>query len=230
MSQKKSEVLRQNHAKFRAAFAEECREYQASMGFNPFDATLIFAQAEAGSAVCVSGGGLVLTCAHCISEEDDEKKALETTKRLVFSNGRIVSARCIRINFTADVALLQISPREIFPFVSLAAAEPKKNATIVCVGQPGQDDLESDEDQKTGYDIIFTSSGSIRGYLRGDLNDNSEIGKLKHNAWTYWGHSGAPLFDTRGNLVGLHSSWNDRTGMRHGISWSCLSSLLEEWL
>ena len=41
-------------------------------------------------------------------------------------------------------------------------------------------------------------------------------GMLLHSCWTYWGHSGAPLFNERGEVVGLHCAWDDRTGMRHG--------------
>eukprot|EP01052_Picozoa_sp_SAG31_P026740 SAG31_NODE_2446_length_5678_cov_9.411185_7_plen_136_part_00 len=41
-------------------------------------------------------------------------------------------------------------------------------------------------------------------------------GYLQHSCWTYWGHSGAPLFNETGRVVGLHCAWDDRTGMRHG--------------
>lgn len=55
--------------------------------------------------------------------------------------------------------------------------------------------------------------------IRGaDPDNNSEIGSLKHDAWTYWGHSGAPLLKAvDGTLIGLHSSWDDKTAMRHGV-------------
>ena len=49
-----------------------------------------------------------------------------------------------------------------------------------------------------------------------DINDNREIGQLVHSCWTYWGHSGAPIIH-RGKLIGLHSSWDDETGTRHGV-------------
>jgi hypothetical protein len=109
------------------------------------------------------------------------------------------------------------------------------------------------------------SYGSYLGVLKGDIANNRKIGKLMHDAWTYWGHSGAPLltegvriysysickshlaeynccvhltFSTSqslylstdyititstittiigGHLLGLHSSWDDDTGIRHGI-------------
>jgi hypothetical protein len=39
---------------------------------------------------------------------------------------------------------------------------------------------------------------------------------IHHSAWTYWGHSGAPLFNEGGQVVGLHCAWDDHNGMRHG--------------
>mmetsp|Transcript_22739 Transcript_22739/g.51447 ORF Transcript_22739/g.51447 Transcript_22739/m.51447 type:complete len:139 (-) Transcript_22739:209-625(-) len=47
-----------------------------------------------------------------------------------------------------------------------------------------------------------------------------------HSCWTYWGHSGAPLFDERGHVCGLHSSWDDKNGARHGQTLACLQSVI----
>lgn len=65
-----------------------------------------------------------------------------------------------------------------------------------------------------------------------DPNDNEEIGSLMHDAWTYWGHSGAPLLlrGGEGGLVGLHSIWDEGTGMRHGVPAAAIESSLGEWL
>jgi hypothetical protein len=61
-----------------------------------------------------------------------------------------------------------------------------------------------------------------------DPQDNSEIGTLKHDAWTYWGHSGAPLLRRGdGSLLGLHSSWDDRTAMRHGVPLVAIKAFLD---
>jgi hypothetical protein len=50
-----------------------------------------------------------------------------------------------------------------------------------------------------------------------------------HDAWTYWGHSGAPLVSEKdGTLVGLHSSWDDQTAMRHGIPKVAIWEFLEK--
>lgn len=45
---------------------------------NALNATLIFAQYEAGTAVCMDSAGWILTCAHCFGE--DEKRVQDRTK------------------------------------------------------------------------------------------------------------------------------------------------------
>ncbi|KAK2879504.1 hypothetical protein FQN49_000806 [Arthroderma sp. PD_2] len=60
--------------------------------------------------------------------------------------------------------------------------------------------------------------------------DNSEIGNLKNDAWTYWGHSGAPLLvEANDTLIGLHSPWDDEMGMRQGIPLVAIRAFLEQY-
>ncbi|KAK0665219.1 trypsin-like cysteine/serine peptidase domain-containing protein [Cercophora samala] len=203
-------------------------------------ATLVFAQQEAGTAVCIHPSGLLLTCAHCVADDETELD-LEKMHWLLFASGRAVSAKCLAWDSQRDLALLQVtaasaavpgeSPDGVsFPSVTLAEESPRLGAGLVCIGHPGSEDLEASEaGVATGYDVLHLSSGSFCGYAEGqDLQDNSEIGALQHDCWTYWGHSGAPLLDSRtGRLVGLHSSWDDETCMRRGIALEAIRMFLK---
>ncbi|KAJ7069963.1 trypsin-like cysteine/serine peptidase domain-containing protein [Mycena amicta] len=197
------------------------------------EASLIFAQEEAGSAVCVDPAGWVLTCAHCIAETAEEFHA-RTPRWLLFYTGLAVQVECKVWDAVRDLALLKItaveSTTEIpsFEFIRISDRAPATGTPIVCIGQPGQDDLESKTAQRTNYPFIFVSDGRVRGMVPGaDPQDNAEIGSLKHDAWTYWGHSGAPLIRTAdGTLVGLHSSWDDKTAMRHGVPHAAIQEFL----
>ncbi|CAI7632232.1 unnamed protein product [Penicillium palitans] len=51
--------------------------------------TLIFAQHEAGTAVCIDSRGWILTCAHCFGETPEEWKS-ERLKWLLYYNGLAV--------------------------------------------------------------------------------------------------------------------------------------------
>ena len=76
--------------------------------------------------------------------------------------------------------------------------------------------------------LPFTASlGRIEGYTD-DLDSARGLGGTKHSCWTYWGHSGAPLFDARGTMVGMHNAWDaDNYGQRHAVSWCHLVPVLQ---
>ncbi|KAL4974596.1 hypothetical protein BDW66DRAFT_167696 [Aspergillus desertorum] len=150
------------------------------------NATFIFAQAEAGTAVCIHRDGWILTCAHCFGE--DEQEWLGRRCRWVLGyTGLAVQIECRIWGWRRDLALAKVVS------VELGIESEVRNAG--------------------------DSEGRLNGLIPGaDPQDNSSIGTLKHDAWTYWGHSGAPLVCMRtGVLLGLHSSWDESTAMRHGV-------------
>ncbi|GIJ90255.1 hypothetical protein Asppvi_009208 [Aspergillus pseudoviridinutans] len=204
--------------------------------------TLIFAQHEAGTAVCIHPAGWLLTCAHCFGETEAEWRS-NRRKWLLYFTGEAVQAECVAWDARRDLALARIIALECLPpaasqgtlipsfaCVPLATPSASLRSEILCIGQPGADDLESSAPRKTAYDLIEISEGRLRGLIPGaDPHDNEEIGTLKHDAWTYWGHSGAPLVRlTDGVLLGLHSSWDDTTAMRHGVPLVALREFLRE--
>jgi hypothetical protein len=198
-------------------------------------ATYVFAQEEAGTAICISQHGLLLTCSHCVAETPEEFKNV-SHQWLIASNGTIVKTRCVAWDPILDLALLRIVGSQVkedsnlvLPHVDLAQNSPTYNIRLACVGHPGSEDLEHPEPgTRTNYDVLVISTGRFRGYAPNqDIHDNSEVGALMHNCWTYWGHSGAPLVDIRsGNLIGLHSSWDEESGMRRGVGWEALRAFL----
>ncbi|KAH9230542.1 hypothetical protein K456DRAFT_1898120 [Colletotrichum gloeosporioides 23] len=206
-------------------------------------ATLVFAQEEAGTAVCISPDGLLLTCSHCIAETADDFDVTQS-HWLLFASGHAVEAKPLAWNAKRDLALLKIvaaqespsissaSPAASqFPFITTAVSTPPLKSRLICVGHPGSEDFEASEPGvKTGYDVLHLSTGTFRGCAKGqDVQDNSEIGALMHTCWTYWGHSGAPLIDRKsGKLIGLHSSWDDETGMRRGVALEAIQGFLAE--
>lgn len=117
-----------------------------------------------------------------------------------------------------------------FPYLQIKRGELPESSHIFCVGQPGSEDLESSTPKSVKYELFEVSEGQYWGLAPGvDAQCNEDIGGLMHDCWTYWGHSGAPLVDGRGGeLVGLHSSWDDDTGMRRGIPGVAVKEFVEE--
>ncbi|CEJ54969.1 hypothetical protein PMG11_01255 [Penicillium brasilianum] len=208
--------------------------------------TLIFAQHEAGTAVCIDPRGWMLTCAHCFGESAQEWRA-HRRKWLLCYTGLAVQVECVVWDARRDLALARVgcieTPAElgdsrgavpvtpIFAYTPLSRSQ-STTAPIICIGQPGADDLESAAPRRTAYDLVEISEGRLCGMIPDvDPQDNSEIGTLKHNAWTYWGHSGAPLLRRGdGSLLGLHSSWDDHTAMRHGVPLVAIKAFLDAHL
>jgi len=205
-----------------------------------FDATVHFVQSAGGTGVHV-GNGFVLTCAHVVSLEDDDEDEIPNRRgRVNFimfpTTQRVYACVCIRVlesgDGRRDVALLQIVNEEDsnfiskLPFAVLRDEDNgvKLNESLFCVGNPSDINLETSRpDAKNEFDppVWHTSLGSYKGVTR-----KKGLGEIMHTCWTYWGHSGAPLFDHRGLIVGLHSSWDSSNGMRHGVSLSQLHEIM----
>ncbi|RLL95919.1 hypothetical protein CFD26_105024 [Aspergillus turcosus] len=246
LSTKETTFLRKKQSRLRAS-ASATKTIAGDYGPHALQAlssTLIFAQHEAGTAVCIHPDGWVLTCAHCFGETEAEWQS-NRRKWLLYFTGEALQVECVAWDARRDLALARITalecptlagsdanPTPSFSFAHVALAPPSASlkAEIICIGQPGSDDLESPTPRKTAYDLIEISQGRLRGLIPGaDPHDNAEIGALRHDAWTYWGHSGAPLLRLAdGVLLGLHSSWDDTTAMRHGVPLIALRVFLRE--
>jgi hypothetical protein len=154
-------------------------------------ATLIFSQYEAGTAVCVEPLW-VLTCAHCFGDTYEEYLESDKRKWLLSYDGQAVLAQCRFWDGQRDLALLEIVAVEagcdegtsppLFPTLPISNEPPRARERLLCIGQPGRDDLESTSARKTKYNIIEVSEGKYRGMVQGvDPQNNTEIGTLKHD-------------------------------------------------
>ena len=236
-------LLRRKQAKLSRTAPSTLQSFTAKPRLvNALNSALIFAQHEAGSAVCIDSAGWILTCSHCFGESKAGYKADTKRRWLLYYTGLAVQVECRFWDPRRDVALLKIIAIEckpsdsgdipVFPSVRLGSQSLNPRVPIICIGQPESEDLESETVRRTKYDLVEVSEGVFRGLVRNaDPQDNSEIGTLMHDAWTYWGHSGAPLLKKAdGTLVGLHSSWDSETGMRQGISIEAIREFLWQYL
>lgn len=170
-----------------------------------------------GSGVCINERGDILTNAHV---------ALELGRPIyvqLADGGRMV-ARCFAINHRFDLALVGVRNDHTFAHVPFAGSPANHNAPVLCVGNPAG---QHPDGQPTPYAQFHVSVGRIVWHAPQPLGDQT-LGRTQHNAWTYWGHSGAPLFDRSGRIVALHNSWEANGGTRHAVTHQAILQFLRD--
>ena len=170
-----------------------------------------------GSGINVSPDGRILTAAH-VAHHARRKLIVE------FPDGREYGAVCTAIDEDLDLAICSITTDDRLPFARVGHTPPREGAPVVCIGQPG---AQTPTGKLTGYQPFNVSTGAIRGFV-GDPLGSQKLGRTKHDAWTYWGHSGSPLFDERGEVVALHNSWDPSTAMRHAVTQQAIAKFLKD--
>ncbi|MBP8811940.1 MAG: trypsin-like peptidase domain-containing protein [Kofleriaceae bacterium] len=169
-----------------------------------------------GTGVNLAPTGRIVTAAHVVDE---------VGRRLTvrFPDGQEFPGVCTRLDAALDLAVVELEGATDLPTAALAAAPPRPGDDVVVIGQPGR---HHPDGTATGYARWHVSVGAVRGYRAGRRDGEQHLGRTKHDAWTYWGHSGSPLFDRAGAIVALHNSWDSRTAMRHAVTWEALTGFL----
>ena len=171
-----------------------------------------------GSGVNLAASGLILTAAHVVDEV-----GRRVTVR--FPDGREYAGITTHLDADLDLALVALEGAAGLPIARLAAAAPRAGDDVVAIGQPG---TRTPSGEATGYQPWHVSVGTIRGFRAGSRTGEQHLGRTKHDAWTYWGHSGSPLFDRAGAIVALHNSWDSKTAMRHAVTWEAMVGFLDD--
>jgi serine protease Do len=144
----------------------------------------IFDGVGIGSGVIVSPDGLVLTAGHVMSTD-------ATQYEVFFSNGKTALATRLGRNLDADTGMVKLAGNN-WPHVSLGKTTTMQNGDwVVSLGHSG------------GYELGRKSP--VRSGRLLSIKDH----QLITDAVLIGGDSGGPLFNLRGELIGIHSSIGD---------------------
>jgi serine protease Do len=158
--------------------------------------------------------GLVLTAAHVIQGAEEV--------RVLFKNGEEVPGKPIRSVPGADVALIKLSWK------------PFKGATEVKLGN--SDDVE------VGNEIFIIgtplglqhslSKGVISGrhYKKSLIHDQKKIEYFQTDASINQGNSGGPMFNMKGEVIGVVSYILTQSGGFEGIGFAATSNIADYYL
>ncbi|MBX3420488.1 MAG: Do family serine endopeptidase [Pirellulaceae bacterium] len=162
-------------------------------------------QAGVGSGVIVSEDGFVLTNNHVIEQADELQIRL--------SDGQEYKAEIVGRDPSSDVAVLKIDA------TGLAAAKLGDSSAIevgdwvIAVGSP----FGLEQTVTAG---IISATNRRTGILRGGFEDF-----LQTDAAINPGNSGGPLVNLRGEVVGINTAINSRTGTNAGVGFAIPSNM-----
>jgi serine protease Do len=151
-----------------------------------------------GSGFIVSSDGLILTNAHVV------KDAAEVTVKL--TDRREFKAKVVGADPQTDVAVLKIDARDL-PTVRLGSAKDiKVGEWVVAIGSP------------FGFENSVTS-GIVSAKSR-SLPDGTYVPFIQTDVAVNPGNSGGPLFNMKGEVIGINSQIYSRSGGYQGVSFA----------
>lgn len=151
-----------------------------------------------GSGFIVSADGIILTNAHVVRD------AKEVTVKL--TDRREYRAKVLGADPKTDVAVLRIDAKNL-PVVTLGkVSELKVGEWVLAIGSP------------FGFENTVTA-GVVSAKGR-SLPDDSAVPFIQTDVAVNPGNSGGPLFNTRGEVVGINSQIYTRSGGYQGVSFA----------
>ncbi len=151
-----------------------------------------------GSGFIVSADGIILTNAHVV------KDAKEVTVKL--TDRREFRAKVLGSDPKTDIAVLKIDAKNL-PVVQIGNPKDLKvGEWVLAIGSP------------FGFENSVTA-GVVSAKHR-SLPDDSSVPFIQTDVPINPGNSGGPLFNTRGQVVGINSQIYTRSGGYQGVSFS----------
>jgi serine protease Do len=150
-----------------------------------------------GSGFIISADGKILTNAHVVEGADEIKVKLDDRSEKV--------AKVIGIDKATDVALLKIDAKNL-PVVKFGDSDKLVvGEWVLAIGSP--------------FSLEHTATHGIVSALARQL-DSNYVPFIQTDVPVNPGNSGGPLFNLRGEVVGINSQIYSRTGGYMGLSFS----------
>lgn len=156
---------------------------QAVVGINATYGNTDLLGGSAGSGFIISADGYVVTNHHVIENTSKVK--------VVMSDGKTLDAEIVGKDAANDVALLKVTGEKL-PFVKIGSSDAMAvGDMVVAIGNPlGELNSTLTVGYVSGKDRIVSTDGSVINMLQTDAAINS-------------GNSGGPLFNTKGEVIGI---------------------------
>lgn len=163
-----------------------------------------------GSGFLISADGYVVTNNHVVAP--DNRATLESIT-VTLSDGTEYEAELVGADATSDLAVLKIKAPRTFPYVTFGdSSKARPGDWVVAIGNP------------FGLNGTVTSgiiSAVYRNTGQGGPNDRY----IQTDASINRGNSGGPLFDMKGQVIGINNAIFSPTGGSVGIGFAIPSEI-----
>lgn len=151
-----------------------------------------------GSGFIVSPDGTVLTNAHVVADADEVIVKL--------NDKREFKARIVGLDQASDVAVLKIDGKNL-PTVRIGSAKATQvGEWVLAIGSP--------------FGFESSASAGIVSAKSRSLPDGSYVPFLQTDVAVNPGNSGGPLFNMRGEVIGINAQIYSRSGGYQGLSFA----------
>ncbi len=151
-----------------------------------------------GSGFIIDPNGIVLTNAHVVDGADNVNVKL--------TDKREFTAKVLGVDKTTDIAVLKIDAKNLPAVKTGDPAQTKVGSWVVAIGQP------------FGFENTVTS-GIVSAKSRA-LPEDSYVRFIQTDAAVNPGNSGGPLFNLKGEVIGINSQIFSRSGGSQGLAFA----------
>ena len=160
-----------------------------------------------GSGFIISADGYVVTNNHVVERASEIE--------VVLQGGERYQATIVGLDPKTDLALLKVATDGALPFVELGDSDKARvGEWVVAVGNP--------------FGLGGTVTVGIVSALGRDINSGPYDDYLQIDAPINRGNSGGPLFNNRGQVIGVNSAIYSPTGGSVGIGFAIPSNLVRD--
>ena len=162
-------------------------------------------QAGLGSGVIVSSDGYILTNNHVVSQADE--------LQIELSDGRNFTAKIIGTDKKSDVAVLKIDANNLVPAELGDSSQMQVGDWVIAIGSP------------FGLQQTVTAGIISATHRQADILSDGYEDFIQTDAAINPGNSGGPLVNMRGQVIGVNTAINSRTGTNAGIGFAIPSNM-----
>ena len=159
-----------------------------------------------GSGFIINSSGIIVTNNHVVKDAK--------TISVIMSDGRHYPAKIIGTDPKTDLAVLKIDAGHPLPYLELgSSANVEPGEWVIAMGNP--------------FGLDGTVTAGIVSALGRDIGDGPYDKFIQIDAPINEGNSGGPLFDQRGQVIGINTAILTPTGGSVGIGFAIPSDMIK---